>query len=70
MGKRLYVGNLSFDTTEATLSDAFGQGNLKVSSVTVMLDRDTGRSRGFGFIGFPGRVGMPPEITVLELQRT
>ena len=27
-------------------------------------------NRGFGFIGFPGRVGMPPEITVLELQRS
>lgn len=50
MGRRLYVGNLSFDTTEATLSEAFGQGNLKVSSVSVMLDRDTGRSRGFAFV--------------------
>jgi RNA recognition motif-containing protein len=50
MGKRLYVGNLSFDTTEATLSEAFSQDNRKVSSVSVMMDRDTGRSRGFAFV--------------------
>ncbi|MBL8734309.1 MAG: RNA-binding protein [Planctomycetes bacterium] len=50
MGKRLYVGNLSFNTTEATLSEAFSQGNLQVASVSVMLDRDTGRSRGFAFV--------------------
>lgn len=50
MGKRLYVGNLSFDTTETSLSDAFSQGNRKVASVSVMMDRDTGRSRGFAFV--------------------
>lgn len=50
MGKRLYVGNLSFDTTEATLSAAFSEGNRQVSSVSVMMDRDTGRPRGFAFV--------------------
>lgn len=50
MGKRLYVGNLSFDTTEAALTSAFQQGNLQVSSVSVVMDRATGRSRGFAFV--------------------
>jgi RNA recognition motif-containing protein len=50
MGKRLYVGNLSFSTTEAALQDAFAQDGRQVASVSVMLDRDTGRSRGFAFV--------------------
>jgi len=45
----LYVGNLSFDSTEQDLEDAFGQfGDVK--SVNVIKDRDTGRSRGFAFV--------------------
>ncbi|MBM4061890.1 MAG: RNA-binding protein [Planctomycetes bacterium] len=50
MGKRLYVGNLSFQTTDQTLQAAFAQDGRKVASVQVMMDRDTGRSRGFGFV--------------------
>jgi hypothetical protein len=50
MGKRLYVGNLSFQTAEHSLEDAFGQDGGKVASVSIMLDRDTGRSRGFAFV--------------------
>lgn len=50
MGKRLYVGNLSFQTTEHGLSDAFGADGRKVASVSIMMDRDTGRSRGFAFV--------------------
>jgi len=50
MSKRLYVGNLSFETTEAALSAIFEQDGRKVSSVKVVLDRDTGRSRGFAFV--------------------
>ncbi len=50
MGKRLYVGNLSFNTTDHTLQDAFAQDGRKVASVSIMLDRDTGRSRGFAFV--------------------
>ena len=49
MGKRLYVGNLSFNTTEDSLAAAFGAAG-KVESCSVMLDRDTGRSRGFAFV--------------------
>jgi RNA recognition motif-containing protein len=50
MGTRLYVGNLSFDTAEAELTAAFEQDGRKVASAQVMIDRDTGRSRGFAFV--------------------
>ena len=50
MGTRLYVGNLSFDSTEEDVYDAFGQDGRQVKSVSIMLDRDTGRPRGFAFV--------------------
>jgi RNA recognition motif-containing protein len=49
MSKRLYVGNLSFATNEMTLRDLFGQAGT-VAEVKVMLDRETGRPRGFAFV--------------------
>jgi len=49
LGKKLYVGNLSFQTTDQELADAFGQFGT-VTSAQVVTDRDTGRSRGFGFV--------------------
>ncbi|HEC35505.1 MAG TPA: RNA-binding protein, partial [Anaerolineae bacterium] len=49
MSKKLYVGNLSYTTTEATLSDLFGAVG-EVLSVNIVTDRMTGRSRGFGFV--------------------
>jgi RNA recognition motif-containing protein len=49
MGKRLYVGNLAYSVTEAELRDVFAEvGN--VAEVKVVLDRDTGRPRGFAFV--------------------
>ena len=46
---KIYVGNISFETTEAELEQAFSQyGDVK--SVNIITDRDTGRSRGFGFV--------------------
>lgn len=50
MGTRLYVGNLSFNTADADLRAAFEQDGRKVTSAQVMMDRDTGRSRGFAFV--------------------
>lgn len=50
MGKRLYVGNLSYDTTDDTLRAAFAEDGRTVTDVHVMMDRDTGRPRGFGFV--------------------
>jgi cold-inducible RNA-binding protein len=49
MSKNLYVGNLSFDTTEGNLRDAFSQYGT-VTSASIVMDRETGRSRGFGFV--------------------
>jgi len=49
MGRRLYVGNLSYNTTEITLRDAFGQVGT-VADAKIVMDRDTGRPRGFGFV--------------------
>jgi RNA recognition motif-containing protein len=49
MGKKLYVGNLSFGVDSSGLEELFGQyGN--VQSAQVISDRDTGRSKGFGFV--------------------
>ncbi len=47
--KKIYVGNLSFDTTDATLRTLFSAYGT-ISSATVLSDRETGRSRGFGFV--------------------
>jgi len=49
MAKRIYVGNLSFQTTETDLSDMFAEIG-QVESVQIITDRDTGRSKGFGFV--------------------
>jgi len=49
MSKKLYVGNLSFGTTENEITNAFSQCG-PVESVTIITDRDTGRSKGFGFV--------------------
>ena len=49
MAKRLYVGNLSYATTEATLSELFGAIG-EVLSVNLITDRATGRSKGFAFV--------------------
>ncbi len=49
MGKKLYVGNLSYQTTEAALSDLFGAVG-EVASVSLITDRMTGHSRGFAFV--------------------
>lgn len=49
MGRKLYVGNLPFSATEETLSTKLAEFG-RVESVKVITDRDTGRSKGFGFI--------------------
>ncbi len=49
MGNKLYVGNLPFSATEDTLHDIFSQCG-GVASAKVITDRDTGRSKGFGFV--------------------
>ena len=49
MAKKMFVGNLSFQTTESDVRAAFEQYGA-VESVAIITDRDTGRSKGFGFV--------------------
>ena len=49
MSKKLYVGNLSFKTTESDITNVFSQCGV-VESVRIITDRETGRSKGFGFV--------------------
>ncbi|MCB2186824.1 MAG: RNA-binding protein [Deltaproteobacteria bacterium] len=53
MNKKIYVGNLPWSATEATISDLFSRHG-EVISARVITDRDTGRSRGFGFVEMEG----------------
>jgi RNA recognition motif-containing protein len=50
----IYVGNLSYGMSEDELRDAFGAFG-EVSSVKILMDRETGRSRGFGFVEMPNK---------------
>src|SRR5215510_8532747 len=50
MGTRLYVGNLSYNVTEPELRDVFAEGGRNVVEVKIVMDRDTGRPRGFAFV--------------------
>ena len=54
MGMKLYVGNLPFTTDDNELEELFGKHG-EVTSVKVVTDRDTGRSRGFAFVEFANR---------------
>ncbi|MBI2029732.1 RNA-binding protein [Candidatus Gottesmanbacteria bacterium] len=51
MAKKLFIGGLSWDTTDATLGEFFSQAGTVVSA-KVITDRNTGRSRGFGFVEY------------------
>lgn len=50
MTKKLYVGNLPYTATEDELFAVFGADGRQVSEVAIIMDRDTGRPRGFGFV--------------------
>ncbi len=62
---KLYVGNLSFETTEAELRDMFS-AHGEVSSAALVMDRDTGRPRGFGFVEFADSRSARAAITALN----
>jgi len=49
MGNKLYIGNLPYSADQQTLQDAFGKCGT-VESANVIMDRDTGKSKGFGFV--------------------
>jgi RNA recognition motif-containing protein len=52
MAKKLYVGGLSYNTTEAGLKEAFSKAGM-VESVSILIDKMTGKSRSFGFVTMP-----------------
>ena len=54
MGKKLYVGNLSYGVTDSDLEQMFAAHGT-VQSAQIIMDRDTGRSKGFGFVEMPGK---------------
>ena len=60
----IYVGNLSYSLSDSELRDAFGAYG-EVSSVKVLMDRETGRSRGFGFVEMPNQA--EAEAAVAEI---
>jgi cold-inducible RNA-binding protein len=66
MGKRLYVGNLSYSTTEADLRDAFAATGEEVAETKIVLDRDTGRPRGFAFVEMATDAGAQKAIETLN----
>ncbi len=61
----LYVGNLSFKTTDASLQEVF-QAHGKVESARVVMDRDSGRSKGFGFVEMSNSEEATAEINALN----
>ena len=52
MGKRLFVGNLPYSAREEEIRSFFAQDGRQVSEVKIVMDRDTGRPRGFAFVEF------------------
>ncbi|WP_043267598.1 RNA-binding protein [Streptomyces sp. CT34] len=65
MANRLYVGNLSFDTTEDDLYRLFGRIG-EVDSAQVLTDRGTNRSRGFGFVDMSDRQAAKKAVAQLQ----
>ena len=65
MGKKLYVGNLSYEVTDGTLEQMFAAHGT-VQSAQVIMDRDTGRSKGFGFVEMDSGEQAQAAITALN----
>ena len=65
MGKKLFVGNLAFSVTGADLESLFASAGT-VESATVVSDRDSGRSRGFGFVEMSSSIEASKAITELN----
>jgi RNA recognition motif-containing protein len=65
MGNRLYVGNLAFQTTEIEVQDAFNEIDT-VTEVKLILDRETGRSRGFAFVSMSSEEGARKAIAEMN----
>ncbi len=68
MGSKLYVGNLSYDTTEEDLREAFAADGRTVQEVAVIMDWDTGRPRGFAFVTMGSEADAKSAIAALDGQ--
>ncbi len=66
IGTRLYVGNLSFGTTEAALRELFAADGRTVSEVKIVTDRDTGQPRGFAFVEMGSPADAQAAISALQ----
>jgi len=66
MSTRLYVGNLSFDSTEDSITQAFERDSRRVQSVSVVMDRNTGRPRGFAFVEMASEADARAAIDALD----
>jgi RNA recognition motif-containing protein len=66
MGTKLYVGNLSYDSTEASLRAAFEADGRQVREVAMIMDRETGRPKGFGFIQMGSEQDAQSAIAALD----
>ena len=64
-GVKIYVGNLSFETTESEVRELFGSHG-EVDEVALIADRDTGRLRGFGFVQMRNEQAARNAITALD----
>ncbi|XP_050373216.1 glycine-rich RNA-binding protein 2, mitochondrial-like [Argentina anserina] len=67
MSSKLFVGGLSFSTDDSSLKDAFS-GFGDVTDAKVITDRDTGRSRGFGFVNFADESAANSAVTAMDGQ--
>ena len=65
MGKKLYVGNLSYRMTDSDLEQLFASHG-SVTSAQIIMDRDTGRSKGFGFVEMANDQDATAAITALN----
>jgi RNA recognition motif-containing protein len=65
MNKRLYVGGIPYSSTEETIKEFFSQAG-QVDSVRIILDRMTGRSRGFGFVEMADEDGARKAIEMFD----
>jgi len=68
-GARLYVGNLSYQTTQDSLRAAFEQDGRKVVEVKIVTDRDTGQPRGFAFVEMSSPAEAQAAIAAMDGQQ-
>ncbi len=66
MGTRLYVGNLPFDVDESQVRTLFQEGGRGVTEVKIVMDRDTGRPRGFAFVEMASEADAQAAIAALN----